>query len=247
MTVKKRAAKKTVANKMSLITLSNQTSPVVESYKMFRTNLNYTGIDKSQQVIMFTSSISEEGKTTSISNLAITYAQSGKKTLLIECDLRKARIHELFDLPKEPGLTTVLAGGGSMDEVIHTFDEIENLYVLTAGLLPPSPSEIVGSKKLYNLIKDVRKEYDVILIDTPPVLVVSDALALNKAVDGVVLIVAANETKKKALMNAKKSLDQVGANILGVLMTKVDLRKGKYYNYAYDSYYTGNKKKKILW
>lgn len=227
-----------------LISELHPNSPITESFKMFRTNLGYTGIDGKQQVILFTSSTSEEGKTTSICNLAITYAQAGKKTLLVECDLRKARVHELFGIEQTPGLTNVLAGKETLDQVIKQADGIANLDIVTAGPLPPSPSEILDSDMFKTFIEGVRLMYDVILLDAPPVLVVTDALTLNKVVDGIVLVVASSETKKKTLKRAKKSLDQIGAKVLGALITKADLRKGQYFDYTYDSYYTGNSKHK---
>lgn len=227
----------------SLITDLPETSVVTESYKMFRTNLEYSGIDTSKQVLLFTSSSSEEGKTTSICNLAIAFANAGRKTLLVECDLRKSRVHELFEIQREPGLTSILAGKAAFSDVEKKIDAIENLSIVTAGPKPPSPPELLGSKNFENFIEGAKSVFDVILLDAPPVLVVTDALTVNKVADGVVLVVASDETKKSTVKKAKKTLDQVGANILGTLITKANLKSGNYYNYAYDSYYTEESKK----
>lgn len=225
-------------NSKSLITLNEPQSMVTESYKMFRTNLNYKNIDQENKVILFTSTSSEEGKTTSIANTAISIAQTGKKVLLIECDLRKARIHELFNLPQGPGLTNLLADKKVLADVVQPMKDILNLHILTSGPLPPDPSEMLSSRTFEKIVEGAKAEYDMILIDAPPVLSVTDAAILSKLVDGVILIVAMKETKKEAVKKARKALLQVGANILGVLITKAEMKKSSYY------YYYGVDKKK---
>lgn len=227
----------------NLITQMNAGSSVVESYKMFRTNLEYTGIDKDKRVVMFTSASSEEGKTTSICNLGISFAQSGKKTLIVECDLRKARVHDAFEIPKDPGLTTILAQKAVFNDVVNSVESIPNLDIITAGPLPPSPAELLGSESFASFIEGAKNVYDLILIDAPPVLVVTDALIINKIVDGVVLIVASNETKKSTLKKALKNLEQVEAPLAGILITKADMSSGKYYDYRKEGYYTDSKPK----
>lgn len=231
---------KTNMNSKNLITLSDPHSMVSESYKMFRTNLSYLNIDQEKKVILFTSTTSEEGKTTSIANTAISFAQAGKKVLLIECDLRKARVHELFRLPQEPGLTNMLVDKKGLSEVIQIKSEISNLHILTSGPLPPNPSEMLSSHLFEKLILEARADYDMILIDAPPVLSVTDAAIISKVVDGVVLIIAYKETKKEAAKKAQKTLNKVNAHILGVLMTKAEIKKNSSYYY----YYGNDKKKK---
>ncbi len=228
----------------SLIAINEPHSMATECYKMFRTNLNYMNLDTKNQVLLFTSSFTEEGKTTSVVNTAVTYAQADKKVLVIECDLRKARIHELFDISQTPGLSNCLTDNLALVDVVNTLEEIPNLFVLTSGALPPNPAEILGSKKMADLIAKARTEYDVILIDAPPVLSVSDAMILSSLVDGVVLVVAAHITKKDELKKAKKALDHVGAKILGVLMTKAEVKNRKYYAYYGDNSKGKNKQTK---
>ena len=228
----------------SLITLNEPNSMVSESYKMFRTNLNYMNVDVKQQVILFTSSTSEEGKTTTVCNTAVEYAKYGYKTLLIECDLRKARVHHIFNIAQSPGLTNVIAENQEVHMLVNRIaaDDLHHLDVLTAGPLPPSAAEMVASKKMERLIDELRTEYDIILIDAPPVLTVADAAILSRFVDGVIIIAATQQTKKQALVQAKKHLEKVEANILGVVLTKVDIKRSGYY-YGYKSYYGHEHKK----
>lgn len=219
-------------NRMSLIALNEPHSMVAESYKMFRTNLSYMNIDKENKVILFTSSSSEEGKTTSICNTAVSFAQGGKRVLLIECDLRKARVHVLFSMPQIPGLTNALAEKKSLSEMVIAVDELPNLHILPAGNLPPDPAETLSSHALESLVDQARKSYDIVLIDAPPVLAVTDASILSRLADGVILVVAARESKKENSRQAQKALDKVGARILGVLLTKGDT-KSKANEYYY--------------
>lgn len=222
----------------SLVAINEPHSMVTECYKMFRTNLHYMNVDTPNQVLLFTSSFTEEGKTTSVVNTAITYAQAEQKVLVIECDLRKARIHNLFALQSSPGLTNALADGIALSDVVQKLEELPNLHVLTSGALPPNPAELLASKKMQELIEAARKHYDIIIIDTPPVLSVTDAISLTRLADGVVICVATHVTKTDELKKAKKALEQVGTKVLGVLMTKADVKHKKYY-----AYYGDDKKK----
>lgn len=215
----------------SLITLNEPHSMASESYRMFRTNLHYMDVDTKHQVIMFTSTFMEEGKTTSAANAAITYAQDGKKTLIIECDLRKARLHEIFEIPQFPGFTNIMVDKTPWQEMIKKLPGVDNLDIITSGPLPPNPAELLGSDRIQAFITEAREKYDIIIIDTPPVLSVADATVLTKVVDGVVLVVASNETKIDDLKKAKKKLDQVGAKVLGTLLSKANFKGKKYYKY----------------
>lgn len=217
---------------LNLITLNEPHSMVSESYKMFRTNLSYMNIDGENKVILFTSSASEEGKTTSISNLAVTFAMSGKRVLLVECDLRKSRIHETFGIPQVPGMTNLLAEKRTIKDMIHEVQGVTGLHVLPAGVLPPDPAETLASQAMRQLIEAARTQYDVVLLDAPPVLAVTDATILCALADGVVLIVASGESKKEEARRAKKALGKVGARILGVLLTKAQVTSKSYYYYS---------------
>jgi len=222
-------------NSLSLISLNDPHSIAVESYKIFRTNLSYLNVDQPEKVILFTSSTMDEGKTTSICNTAVTFAANGKKVLLIDCDLRKSRIHKLFDQQQSPGVTNVLADKLPLGEAVQSIAEYENLHILVAGPHPPNPAEMLATQAFEKLVDEARQAYDLVLIDAPPVLSVADASVLSRWADGVVLIVAASQTRKEEARQAKRALEKVGANILGVLLCKVDMKKHKYY------YYYGNK------
>lgn len=232
-----------MTNLKKLITATRPNSAVAESYTTFRTNLNYMNVDSINQVILFTSSLSGEGKSTTISNVAVEFASHGEKTLLIECDLRRAKIHDFFSITQSPGLMNILVEDYKLSDVVTSIDGVDNLDVLTAGPLPPAPSEIVSSKKLRDIIKEARDSYDKILIDAPPILVVADALILSNIVDSVVVIVASNSTKKDAFTKAIKQMRQVEANILGVVLTKASGKRNSYYG---DNAYYGEKEKKMF-
>lgn len=224
-------------NNNGLIVIKEPNSYISECYKMFRTNLNYINIDDKYKVFMATSAVMGEGKSTSICNLAISLAQDGKKVLLIDCDLRCPMIHTIFQLNQKPGLTDLLSRNMGLIEVIQQPVGIIGLDILCAGFKPPAPAELIGSDRFKNAIDLAKPMYDIILIDAPPVLFVSDASILSQLVDGVILVVSANKTKKRSIVNAKKALDKVGANLIGVAITKMTIKqKGKYYG-------VGNKKK----
>ncbi|TCT12830.1 capsular exopolysaccharide synthesis family protein [Natranaerovirga pectinivora] len=218
----------------NLITLRDPKAPVSEAYRMIRTNLQYTNIDRQNKLIAFTSSSTEEGKTTTISNVAITMAQAGYKVLLIDCDLRKSRLHKTFNLRNHLGLTSIIVEKKPLSEVAQTVEEIENLYVITAGAMPPDPAELIASQSMQSFLKEVRDAYDIVLIDTPPILSVTDAAILSGFVDGMILIFAADQTNIEAAKVAKKSLEKVNANILGAVLTKANMKKLRNYYYYYD-------------
>ncbi|MGL6247930.1 MAG: CpsD/CapB family tyrosine-protein kinase [Culicoidibacterales bacterium] len=212
--------------------IKNSKSIATEAYRALRTNIQFSNFDKEMQVISVTSSTPGEGKSTTLSNLAATFAQSGKKTIIIDADMRKPTIHKRFDLTKMRGLSSVLVGMEPLENCLQNIPSQENLDVLVCGPIPPNPSEMLGSHKMAEFIGDLRTKYDVILIDTPPVLAVADAQILAQIVDGTILVAASHSVKKEQLAEAKKRLDKVNAHILGVVMNKVDIQnQGDYYYY----------------
>ena len=220
---------------LSLVTLSEPTSFVTESYKLLRTNLNFKNANNKLQVMLVTSAGKDEGKTTTISNLAITFAQSDKRVLLIDADLRMPQVSTIFDINKRrKGLSNLLAEELSLDSLVNKVDNLEKLEILTAGNKHVSPTELLNSEAFETFIIKCREEYDVVLIDTPPVLSFADASIISKVVDGVLLVVAAHETKKSTVVEAKKNLEKVGAYVVGVILTKVQFKKNANY-YRYDS------------
>lgn len=207
--------------------MANPQSNSSESYRKLRTNIQFSSIDSQIRTIMIASAVSGEGKTTTIGNLAVAYAQEGKKVLLMDTDLRKPAIHRMFNVPNHIGLTSVLSSQYKVTEVLRETG-VEGLHVLTSGPVPPNPSEMIGSRKMHALLEDLKEEYDVILFDTPPVLAVSDALIISSLADGVVLVVSAGKVKKDLVKKAKAHLEHVNARILGAALNNVQLSKGQY-------------------
>jgi len=222
----------------SLVTFFNTKAPESEAYRMLRTNLSYTGVDKKHKVILISSSRMEEGKSTTAANLAITMVQSEHKVLIIDCDLRRPKMHKLFAIDNTSGLTDVLTKDVEVNQINNHIEKIIGLDIITSGQTPPMPSELLDSKKMANLIVKMREEYDYIILDSPPILSVSDAIILSRIVDGVILVVASNETHVDAITTAKRALDKVEANLIGTVLTKTKIGK-RGYNYYYD--YTDKK------
>lgn len=220
---------------LSLLTISEPTSFITESYKLLRTNLNFKNTNNRYQVMLVSSAGKEEGKTTTISNLAVTFAQADKRVLLIDADLRLPHISTIFNINKRKnGLSNLLMDDLALESLVNKIDGLDKLEILIAGNKHVSPTELLNSEVFELFIKKCREEYDVILIDTPPVLSFADASIISKAVDGVLLVVAANKTKKSTIVEAKKNLDKVGATVIGVILTKVKFKKNAYY-YRYNS------------
>ena len=217
----------------AIISYNDPKSVISEQYRAIRTNIEYSNVDQNTKTILVTSSDKNEGKTTTVSNLAVSFANLNKKILLIDCDLRNPSIHKMFRLNNIYGLTDILAKDRAADKCIQE-TELENLYVLTAGAIPPNPAEILSSEKMKNLIEDLKNIYDYIFIDTPPIGLVTDAGALSSFIDGVVLVVKSESIEKKYLEETKKKLDAVDARILGAILNSY---KSEHKDYEYYSYY----------
>lgn len=238
--------------KRRLITHFNPKSPISESYRTLRTNIQFTRPDMPIKTLAVTSPSPKEGKSTTASNLAITMAQMGAKVLLVDTDLRKPIINKLFGLKKEKGLTNLLMEDMEPDEVIAV-DVVPNLSVLTSGTLPPNPSELLCSDKMKALLEQLKSFYDYIIFDTPPIVAVTDAAILSSIIDGTLLVVSHAKTQHHTGAQAVKLLTKVNARILGVVINNITLDKymGKYSYYSYYHYYhdvddSKTRKSKIL-
>ncbi len=210
-------------------------APEVESYRMLNTNIQFGGIDNPIHTLMITSSTPREGKTTTAANLGITMAQSGKRTLLVDADMPKPTVHKLFRLEKEPGLADLFLGEAEVQDIIRN-SQIDNLSVITAGSRPPNSSQLLASQKMADFIEELQELYEIILFDSAPVTVVTDPVVLGSRLDAVCLVVDSGSTNRDIALKAKELLANVGANLLGVILNKVDFRKG-YGNYHYYNYY----------
>lgn len=222
--------------KPHLITVRNPMAPIAEAYRTLRTNIQFSSIDKQVQVVCVTSSGPGEGKSTVASNLAVVTAESGKKTLLIDCDQRKSRLHKIFGLSNLVGLSDLLAGKVTFTEAVQK-SGIDNLLVLTAGTKPPNPSELLSSTKMKNFINTLRDKIDFIIIDLPPVLMVTDAQLLASYTDGYILVVSSGEADRDAAAKSKELLEKVNGKILGVVLNKLKISEKGYYGYYYHYYY----------
>jgi len=221
-----------------LLTHFDPKSPISEAYRTLRTNIQFKNKDEKNITLLVTSSAPKEGKSTTIANLAITMAQLGSKTVLIDTDLRRPVIHSIFNAKKEMGVTNYLLGKAGIEDIVKpTF--IDNLSIITSGPLPPNPSELLGSQLLPDLLQNLKKEYDVILLDSPPVIAVTDAAILSRYVEGVLLVIKAHKTHREAIKRAKTLLDNAEANIFGCLLNSISIERtyGTYYYYYYYHYY----------
>lgn len=224
---------------IELLPLKDSNSNVAEMYRTVRTNLTFLSSSKGYKVYQITSAGAKDGKTTTAVNLAISLAQYGIKTLLIDLDLRKSRVSSIFNIDKERGITDYLVGSISIWDAVKNTG-IDNLDVLTTGTMPSNPAEIIGSAKLKPAFDELRKGYGMIIVDSSPIAPVTDSLIVAQMVDGVVFVVGAEKTGKGMLKNSKQQLVKVGANVLGAVFNGLNIEKkrylGKYYSYGYYKY-----------
>ena len=205
-------------------------SPIAEQFRTIRTNIQFSSVDEELQTMIVTSSGPAEGKSTTTANMAVVFAQQGKRVLLIDADLRKPTVHYTFRTENHIGLSNVLTRQASLEEAV-TVTAQDKLWVLPSGPIPPNPSELLGSKGMQTLLEQAKDEYDVIILDTPPVLAVTDAQVLANLADGVVLVVSSGKTETDAAKKAKELLESAKAKILGVVLNNKKVEDSQYYYY----------------
>jgi tyrosine-protein kinase Etk/Wzc len=215
---------------ISVITALEGDDPAAEAYRTLRTNVTFVGAERPVQLLALTSPGPGEGKSTTAANLAVALALGGHRTLLIDADLRRPLLHRAFSLVQDPGLTDVLVGRAAAREAVRP-DVIERLDVLPAGSSPPNPSELLGSDAMHALIAEVRQTYDYIVVDTPPVLPVTDATVVSTVADATILAVRSGETEETSATRALEQLKRVNARIAGVVLNGVDARRDRHYAY----------------
>ncbi len=223
--------KRSIDNNRYTITSINPQSPISEQYRTIRTTIDFKMADQGIKSFLVTSSEAAAGKSTVSANIAVAFAQQGKKVLLIDGDLRKPTVNITFKVQNRVGLTNILMHQSSIEDAIQGTRLSENLTIITSGPIPPNPSELLASSAMKNLIDSVSDLFDVVLIDTPPLSAVTDAQILSSYVGGAVIVVRAYETKKESLAKTKKILEQVNANILGVVLHGVDSSDSLSYYY----------------
>lgn len=219
-----------------LITKKDPKSPISEAYRTIRTNIEFSNLDEEIKTIVVTSSQQNEGKSTVIANLAVSFASmEDKKVLVVEGDLRNPTVHRMFNVSNTHGITEILTNQKSFGECVHV-TEVDGLHVLSCGKIPPNPSEMLGSKKMKFFIESLKDRYDYIFIDAPPIGIITDAGVISTYADGTMLIVASKEVDVEMVKVAKERLEKVNANVLGVVLNKFEEASGSYgyYNYYYE-------------
>lgn len=228
-----------VEGESQLVTVAHPRSIIAEAYRDLRTSLSFARLDGKVRSLVITSAGPGEGKSTTVANLAVTMAQAGHSVIVVDADLHRASLDRQFGLSNQFGLTNALFDPDNYQLYVRS-TAVERLRVLTSGPLPPNPSELLGSERMRQLLATLEKTYDFVIIDTPPIGSVSDALVLSPRVDGVVLVVHAGGLPRDVVKRAKSKLDQANAQILGVVLNKVDIEREQpyYYYYNYSSYYS---------
>lgn len=217
---------------MQKITELDQKSPIAEAYRTVRTNISFSDVDNEIQTILFTSTKQNEGKSTTVSNIAYSFSKlENCKVLLMDLDLRNPTVHKLFTVSNTYGLMDNLKNDRPIEKCIHKIGE--NMHVLPTGPIPPNPAEVLSSKKIAHFLKDIKMKYDYIFIDAPPVGIVSDATIISKNVDGVMYIVGANETDLSHAQIGIENLKKADANIIGSVLNKYEMNQSSYAYYGY--------------
>lgn len=234
------------------VTQAYPRSPVSEAFRALRTNVQYSSVDRPLRRIIVTSPTPEDGKTTVVANLAVVLAQGGINTLLLDADLRRPRLHKMFKFENKFGLSSLFVQPiDLLEKAIMHSQRTEGLHLITSGGTPPNPAELLGSQKMREILNRLSQSFDTLLLDTPPILTVTDTVALSKAVDGILIVVRLGKTKRGEFLQAIEHLRQVNANLVGVVINGVSPRHARYhyyyrnyYYYQYNAYYGEGEKRK---
>ncbi len=214
----------------TLATLTDPRSPAAEAFRTLRSNLQFSTLENPVRTLLVTSAGADEGKSTTLCNLAVAVAQAGTRTVIVDCDLRRPSIHEIFDLANDKGLTSALLDGADGSLPLQE-TAVPGLRVLTAGPLPPNPADLLGTQRMQKVIDSLAASAELVLFDSPPVSIVTDAAILASKMDGVILVVSAGKTRRETAGRAKAILEKANARVLGVVLNnaRVDARLYKYY------------------
>lgn len=218
---------------LNLIAHNDLKNPATEAYRVIRTSIQFAQAGKELKTLAVTSCTPNEGKSMTVANLAVVLTQAGNSVLLIDCDMRNPTVHKNFNLSNKVGLSSCISMGTALSDAVQK-TSIEGLYALTGGVIPPNPSELLGSEQMKNVLQRAKEQYDYVLIDTPPVMPVTDALIVSRFVDGMILVIASAEIKVEMARDVKNQLVNAGANILGVVLNKV---RSEHHGYGYGYYY----------
>lgn len=224
-------AKTGLTNAEQLVTHFNPRSPVSEAYRQLRTNIQFSSLDKPLRTLLVTSTSPQEGKSTTLANLAVTVAQTGSSVLVVDCDLRRPTLQRIFGVRNDRGLTSMLLSD-SLDVVPKLSTDVPGLSVLPSGPLPPNPAELLASRRMTEVIERLKNEAEMVIFDSPPVIAVTDAAVLASKLDGVLLVISAGKTKRDLAQRAKAMLDKVNARIIGVVLNNVKYDTSVHHYYA---------------
>jgi len=216
----------------ALITITHPRSPVSEAFRTLRTNLEFTSLDKPLRSMVVTSASPEEGKSTTLANLAVTMAQAGKQVLLVDCDLRRPSLHQIFNVRPTPGLTDMMRDDALLNKPPLQETPVSNLWLLPSGTIPPNPAELIASRRMSEVIAALQQHADIVLFDAPPVIAVTDAAVLSSKVDAVLLVISAGKTKRDHAKKAKALLEKVNAHLIGTVLNNVKGEAALYQYYA---------------
>ncbi|MEC6747659.1 CpsD/CapB family tyrosine-protein kinase [Marinilactibacillus sp. XAAS-LB27] len=230
----KRDKNKNTNDRPGLIVMNRPSSVISEQFRTIRTNIQYSMIDEELKTIVVTSAGPSSGKSTVSANLAAIFASEDKRVLLVDADLRKPTVHKTFNTRNNIGMTTLLTDRSLTLEDSIARTQVEGLYLLTSGAIPPNPAELLASKRINEIIEIMQQQFDMIIFDMPPVLAVTDAQIMASKVDGVLFVIPKGEVKKDHVIKSKELLDNVQAKLLGAVMNKVEKTEENYY------YYYGN-------
>jgi capsular exopolysaccharide synthesis family protein len=222
--------------RVPLVMAEHPLQPISEAFRSLRTNIEFATVDLQVRSILITSPLPTDGKTFVAANLATAFAQGGKRVALVDADLRHPRQHHQFDLPKGPGLTSALLAPEERESVLQS-TEVDNLWVITGGPQAPNPAELLASGRMRQFVSWLKEEVDVVVIDSPPVLVVTDAAVLSNLVDGTIFVMECNRTRRPVAVQAMERLTSVGGKVLGVVLNRMKPNgDGYYYYYYYHGY-----------
>ena len=214
-----------------LVTLTDPRSPSAEAYRTLRNNIQFSGLDHPVRTLLVTSAGAEEGKSTTLCNLAVTIAQAGTSTIVVDCDLRRPSVHEILDLSNDKGLTSALLDGDG-DGLPLQPTAVPGLQALTSGPLPPNPADLLGSQRMQRMIETLAALAQLVLFDSPPASIFTDAAMLASRVDGVILVISAGKTRREVASRAKGILEKANARVLGVVLNNARVDKNLYRYYS---------------
>ncbi len=212
-----------MAEQPDLITLTDPRNPAAEAYRTLRTNLTFAALDKPIETLVVTAAASKESKSSVLANLAVTMAQGERRTILVDADLRRPGLHEIFDVANDQGLTSMIVEETALDSPPLLDTGVDNLWLMPSGPLPPNPADILGSRRMEEVIAALKNRADIVLFDAPPVIAVTDAVVLGTKVDGVLLVVRAGRTRREHAEQAKELLERVHIRIVGAVLDNAPL------------------------